>query len=920
MFILSYQSIWPSFFDDFLELLGLPTAPIGNSPAVDLYLRILQVIHEEIGDNLIVRETTVTKRNNSLKDTIRERDVVKLTDSWIKILQYYGSNDEQAVQQEIIDGALKVVGGWISWIDITLIVNQDFISLIFSFLQKENHRLVACDTLIEIVAKKMKPTDKVELIRLMGLKDVVSQLCSSSDDEFDERVAKLSNVITLELVHILDGSTSIASNSSLLQGQENQVEQVLDGFFPTIIHFLSNENSDTSSQVLPSLSDYLTFVRKESKQEKAKVDTSQMEKNSARQVINFPSDSNFISHQRRSILSSLLPKIIVKMKYEEEIPWTGSEDESESEFLEIRGKLKLLQDQIASIDMDLYIDGIISVVSGSFDPASVNSWRDVELGLFELTAFSDSLKNGAIAYIKGVETRASTTMRDLFFKMIDSNVVSMNHPSIQLHYIELVNRHCSFFNNSNSATLFKALESFVSPLGVHNPNRKVQVRSWYLLFRFIKSVRNLVGDISETVFSSIRPLLEIKAEIPGIEANNQISADAAAQAGSFDSQLYLFELCGLLFGSSPDNKLVLTQNLLQPTFADVQRSLQSSSSDLLTGLQVHHDLMAIGTFARGFYDYGAATVTEDVVKPLDPPVFQEFKLATQVVTTALEQLGKIEIIREAARFAIARLIPVLGVEILPEVTRLISCLLEECKIDELMDFLGFLGHLVHKFRKEVGVFDMFDLLMTPLFNRISQALNEEGASAASGSTDAVILRRNLRRAYLQFIFNVLNNGMAALFFSKKNSGIYEGILQSVLMYASDSEGSDDQSVKLAVLSLNKMLQVWGSGQVKEGDFGAGQTVPGFEQFTFEHISRICWEIPAKPSFNVNDSQMRMVLGELAMLQFSIHDVHRDVYLRYLSESYFQSIGLPAEYCNEYVKQLSTSDLKTFKSFFLVSIT
>lgn len=913
VFILSYESIWPTFISDFQELLASSESPIGNSAAVDMYLRVLQVIHEEIGDNLIMREQAITKRNNTIKDLIRERDVAMLADSWMKILQFYSS------VQEIMEGALKVIGGWISWIDITLIVNPAYLSLIFNCLQTETLRLTACDTLVEIISKKMKPADKMELIGLLDLKNVIAQISSSSDEDFDERVAKLSNVVALELVHIIDGTTSLSSNVPLQAGQAAQAEQILTDFIPTLSYFLSNEYDDTSSQVFPSLQEYLSFVRKESRQAKAKVDISQLQKNAARQVINFPSDSTFVSAERRAVLNSLLPKIILKMKYDDDATWSSDDDDSDEEFLEIRARLKLLQDLIASIDMDLYIDGIVSVVASSFDPSSVSSWRDVELGLYELSAFSESLKNGAIAVVKGVETRASRTLHDLFFKMIESNVVQMDNPSIQLHYMELVNRHCAFFNSSNAAALAKALDCFVSPLGVHNPNRRVQVRSWYLFFRFLKSVRNLVGDIAENVFNSLRSLLEIKAVIPAQEDSSEISADAAAEAGSFDSQLYLFELCGLLFASS-DNKVSLVQGLLQPIFSDVEQCLQSPSTEPLVSLQLHHGLMAIGTFARGYNDtgFGAASNSDELnAKPMDPQVFQVFKTATQVVITALERMGKFEVIRDAARFSIARLIPVLGMEILPEVTQLIRCFLEECKIEELMDFMGFLGHLVHKFRKEVGVYNMFDSLMTPFFGRISQALNEGDAVAAGGSTDAVILKKTLRRAYLQFIFNVLNNGMGALFFSKNNGGIYESVLQSILMYAIEIE-SDEQSAKLAVLTLNKMLQVWGEGQVKAENFGSGETVPGFEQFTYEHMSRICWEIPAKPSFNAKDAQQRLLLGDIATLQHSIYEVRKDMYLRYLSESYFPSIGLPAEYCNEYLKQLSTADVRAFKKFFVVS--
>ena len=104
---------------------------------------------------------------------------------------------------------------------------------------------------------------------------------------------------------------------------------------------------------------------------------------------------------------------------------------------------------------------------------------------------------------------------------------------------------------------------------------------------------------------------------------------------------------------------------------------------------------------RGFHDYGSATSNnEDTPRPLDPWVFEQFNTATNVVTTTLERMGNFKVIGDAARFAIARLIPLLGMDILPKVTRLITCFLEQCSVEEMTDFLGFLANLLHKFRKE----------------------------------------------------------------------------------------------------------------------------------------------------------------------------------------------------------------------------
>ena len=89
LFVLTYAESWTSFFDDIFVLMGISdnsnNPQIGNPLAVDMYLRVLRSIHEEIGDNLIARPKIITDRNNVLKDLIRQRSVEKIAASWTTI-------------------------------------------------------------------------------------------------------------------------------------------------------------------------------------------------------------------------------------------------------------------------------------------------------------------------------------------------------------------------------------------------------------------------------------------------------------------------------------------------------------------------------------------------------------------------------------------------------------------------------------------------------------------------------------------------------------------------------------------------------------------------------------------------------------------------------------------------------------------
>jgi exportin-T len=156
--------------------------------------------------------------------------------------------------------------------------------------------------------------------------------------------------------------------------------------------------------------------------------------------------------------------------------------------------------------------------------------------------------------------------------------------------------------------------------------------------------------------------------------------------------------------------------------------------------------------------------------------------------------------------------------------------------------------------------------MIPLLSRIFESLNKpvEG-------TDDVIEQTSMRKAYLSFILNLLNNGMEAIFVSEgktpvrirlieANRSKFDAILNSIVHYATDT--SDATVEKIAFAVLNKMALVWsthGTERQTRSEAALDRTFQDiFGRFVIEHLSRVCFEVPSKPSFNSNDAQSRLV--------------------------------------------------------------
>ncbi|KAJ5176498.1 uncharacterized protein N7482_002375 [Penicillium canariense] len=186
LFSALYANGWETCFDDLLGLTYKSSASStrDNPFGIVFYLRVVNSIHEEIGDVLVSRSRGEQDKANSLKDLIRERDMQKIASSWQEILSAWRDADDTVVEM-----CLKAVGSWVSWIDIGLVVNQTMLDLLFQQLGRaekqelregeQRVRDAAVDVFTEIIGKKMKPADKIEMILFLNLDSIITQLSNS---------------------------------------------------------------------------------------------------------------------------------------------------------------------------------------------------------------------------------------------------------------------------------------------------------------------------------------------------------------------------------------------------------------------------------------------------------------------------------------------------------------------------------------------------------------------------------------------------------------------------------------------------------------------------------------------------------------------------------------------------------------------
>ena len=484
--------------------------------------------------------------------------------------------------------------------------------------------------------------------------------------------------------------------------------------------------------------------------------------------------------------------------------------------------------------------------------------------------------------------------------------------------MEICVRYCTFFEK-NTNLIPQVLEHFVGL--VHHTHIRVRTRSWYLFGRFVKHLRAILGNVAETVISSIGDLLVIKAEVPKPDDQDDMTSEESDHSADaiFTSQLYLFEAVGTIASTTTtpvDKQVIYARTVMEPLFASMQRALPTAQSgDAQAILQVHHVIMALGTLAHGFSDWTPGSSSAGNKPPADQ-VSQEFSRASQAVLVALGSLKSSFDIRTAARPALTRFVGTVGARLLPELPMWIDGLLApESSKDEMAMFLRVLDQVVFGFKGEIQ--PVLDSLFTPLLQRVLAGL----AEPVQGTDDEIQLGE-LRREYLSFVQVILNNDLAAILVSETNQGFFDTLLVSVETLAKMvGNGTGHLAAsRLAFSILQKMALLWGGPDVAKPSATPPTTTsapspafPGFEQFLISRFDSVVWDVLKNPEFRPGpDAQAKAVLTEIAGLEQTIWCKTGSLFIDHLQQNVFAPMGFDG---TEYLRSMMTStDRKTFSSY------
>ncbi|PCH42166.1 ARM repeat-containing protein [Wolfiporia cocos MD-104 SS10] len=931
LFLCTYTDRWPTFFSDLFALIRpaeSTSQSTFNHHVSLLFFHIVLEISGEVADQLIKAARTFSAlrqlRDARVRDAVRDRDAAHINEAVLTIVadasdrmtRLRGGNLVPSSERdldgpvEVVDWGVRTFASYVGWIDINLTVTPTTIPLLFSLLSDPSLaiRLATSTAISRILAKGLKePRDKVQLIKVLSLGQVLDALeaktrveqaargedVDEGEESYRESLGRLLNMLGLELSKLVDECTIDEVRSEALQLQQQTL--------PILLRFMGDEYDDTCSTVFPFLQAVLGNYKRSRKTSLEPLDES-----------------------KRTFLTSLLRVILEKLKWAEDDNPEDMDEDDKAVFEDLRKDLRTFLDAVFVIEQSLVAEALRSLVMNTltaYGSGSALKWNDAELAIYLVYSFGEINKSGSkgrgafcqapvVEREKRKETDYSgyplTSLGEMLYALVQSGIAAYPNKTVVMQFFETVSRYGDFFKVRKEC-ITPTLQAMMDERGLHNPESSLRSRVYYLFHRFIKEDRNEISpDMAVLLLQGFRDLLEVQVALPELENSEQqdLLTEAVANPGIFDSQLYLFETAGTLISlvwQAPEQGAELLFSVVKPLMNELSASLQAvkGPESIVPILKVHHIIMALGNVAKGFPDYPSPLPEGYIMPPLG--VFNEL---AQAILVSLEAMNVFKIVRDATRFAFARILNTTGPNVTHLIPALMANLLVQFEPPELVDFMNFIGLLIHKLQTDL--FDVLDQLIGPLNAHVNGVLSQP-----VNGTDDKLAHVDTKRAYLALLNSIMATKLYGIFSSERNNGQLEGLLAAMQQIAEDV--SDPPSQKAAFTFFGRCVSAW--AQPVGDDNSQSQGLPGFERFVYERLVPTAFAVLSSPQFNFKDGQTTMVLQEMGAFLQSIIKVRGQEAFDFFVSVFLPAQNWPPETALEFATKLRDLDHKAFRKYF-----
>lgn len=527
-----FLSSWPSCFDE-----------LHQSASPTLYLRALDALFE-------ASYSAIDPAMRDLKDRLRGYYPTGSTQSSIPAEQTISARILEKLlmllaQKEQPVLTLTVLKRMMSWVDLSLVLQEKVMNLLFQALQSSGEAAtVVIECFSELLGRGMDAPKKVALLRdTKVLENIVANInletVDASPIEVVIEVAKFVNVTGLEIIPAWEEKAV----------PDDIWHKVLELFF----RCFSYDDIDVSGAVIPL---------------------------ACRIGISMETEDS----PSRVLLPQLLTVMYQQMKYPEDFQF-DYEDEDEAEEQIYRTDLRKLSQRLVRAVPDVCLRFLVEALANLPVPISSSSTRDAEAALRLVYHYCEGVRPtpGLKVVMK------NETFLKILVALHQSDIAAHPHREVLLLYYDVAVRYFAIFEKQDDL-LPPLLAALSGTRGLQHEHAHVRSRSCYLLLKLVKSVVKIMGPYVETAVTGIHSLLSNSAQYP-------LRPDDA---------LYLFETIGILLGKTRLSEELQQQSLtkvMTPHVRNIEELLRSP--DLLNepvqyGTRLSVSVAAIACLSKGF--------------------------------------------------------------------------------------------------------------------------------------------------------------------------------------------------------------------------------------------------------------------------------------------------------------------------------
>lgn len=847
---LEYPEIWRNVFVDFLPHLNR------GAVVIDMFCRVLIALDDELISLDYPRTNDETFVAGRIKDAMRMQCVRQIVEMSYGIVKAYMSSDS-----ELCASVLDSMRRCISWIDISLIANDQFMTLLFELILVEGYpeqlRSAAAGCVLAVVMKRMDPLAKLNLLKGLRISRVFGLISEDADAEL---ISSIASLLTGYAAEVLDCAKHLTSE----EGKQVSSE-LLEEVLPSVFYVMRSCEMDATFSTVQFLSGYVATMKNLSPlTEKQLVHVSQILEVIRAQICYDP-----IYRDHLDVLDKI-----------------GTEEEDRMH--EYRKDLLVLLRNVGRVAPDVTQLFIRNSLGSAVSSSSERNVEEVEAALSLLYALGESMSAEAIRTGSGL-------LGELLPMLLSTRFPCHSNRLVALTYLETITRYMKYVQE-NTQYIPIALAAFLDERGIHHPNLNVSRRASYLFMRVVKLLKSKVIPFIETILQSLQ---DVVARFTSMDfaAKEMIGAEDGS---------HIFEAIGILIGMEDvplEKQTDYLSSLLTPLCQQVEALLvngkiQNSEGSPANILIIQQIVMAINALSKGF--------SERLVTASRPAIGLMFKQTLDVLLQILIVFPKVESLRTKVTSFIHRMVETLGVSVFPYLPKALEQLLADIEPKELVGVLVLLNQLICKFN--TSVHDILDEVFPPIVSRVFSILPQDAVPVGQGcNTEDIREQQELQRTLCTFLNVIATHDLSSVFLSP-NSRAYLDLVMKLLVYSSCNH-KDITVRKACVQIFIRLIKDWSAGPYEE-------KVPGFQNFIIQAFARNCclYSVLDK-SFEFRDANSNALFGEIITVQKVMYEKFGESFL-----SYFVSEGLLAAHCSQdlaeqYRQKLQSNDVKAFKSFY-----